>query len=161
MSYLGVNWVRLRCGAEVASRRLLPTPPPPPQSWYATQDLTAWKRKKEKAGREVWKLSSRGEDDDSPIAVLALCALGCWGVVVATLEPAERAALGAMLEPRAALLLLGWLVLAGGLGWLARAAYLRWVAASARLAEEARVLLAADVQREIEPAGSEIGRAHV
>ena len=90
----------------------------------------------------------------APGAVLALWALGGWGLFMATLEPAERAALGAMLEPRAALLLLGWLVLSGALGWLARAAYLRWVAASARLAEEARVLLATDVQREIEPAGS-------
>ncbi|HOY37536.1 MAG TPA: exonuclease domain-containing protein [Piscinibacter sp.] len=90
----------------------------------------------------------------APGAVLALWALGGWGLFTATLEPPERTALGAMLEPRAALLLLGWLVLSGGLGWLARAAYLRWVAASARLAEEARVLLAADVQREIEPAGS-------
>jgi DNA polymerase-3 subunit epsilon len=90
----------------------------------------------------------------APAAVLALWALGGWGLFTATLEPAERTALGAMLEPRAALLLLGWLVLSGVLGWLARAAYLRWVAASARLAEEARVLLAADVQREIEPAGS-------
>ena len=90
----------------------------------------------------------------APGAVLALWALGGWGLFTATLEPAERTALGAMLEPRAALLLLGWLVLSGVLGWLARAAYLRWVAASARLAEEARVLLAADVQREIEPAGS-------
>ncbi|QTN22428.1 DNA polymerase III subunit epsilon [Rhizobacter sp. AJA081-3] len=90
----------------------------------------------------------------APGAVLALWALGGWGLFTATLEPAERTALGAMLEPRGALLLLGWLVLSGVLGWLARAAYLRWVAASARLAEEARVLLAADVQREIAPEGS-------
>jgi DNA polymerase-3 subunit epsilon len=100
----------------------------------------------------------------APGAVLALWALGGWGLFMATLEPAERAALGAMLEPRAALLLLGWLVLSGALGWLARAAYLRWVAASARWPEEARVLLATDVQREIRPAGSArdagAGRGH-
>mgnify|MGYP000411487711 CR=1 FL=1 len=89
-----------------------------------------------------------------PGALLALCALGGGALIAGTLEPGERAALGAMLEPRAALLLLAWLVLAGVLGAFSRAAYLRWVAASARLAEEARVLLAADVQREIEPAGS-------
>jgi DNA polymerase-3 subunit epsilon len=95
----------------------------------------------------------------APGLVLALWALGGWAVFTATLEPPERAALGAMLEPRAALLLLGWLVLSGVLGWLAHAAYLRWVAAAGRLAEEARVLLAADVQREIEPQGSAETRA--
>ena len=88
-----------------------------------------------------------------PGAVLALCALGAGLLFAATLEAAERDALVAMLEPRGALLLLGWLVLAGGLGWLSREVYLRWVAAAARLAEEARVLLAADVEREIEPQG--------
>lgn len=89
-----------------------------------------------------------------PGAVLALWALGGGFLFAATLEPPERAALGAMLEPRAALLLLGWLVLSGALGALSRHAYLRWVAASARLAEEARVLLATDVQRVLEPQGS-------
>jgi DNA polymerase-3 subunit epsilon len=88
-----------------------------------------------------------------PGAVLALCAFGGGLLFAATLEAAERDALVAMLEPRGALLLLGWLVLAGGLGWLSREVYLRWVAAAARLAEEARVLLAADVEREIEPQG--------
>lgn len=90
----------------------------------------------------------------APGAVLALWALGGTALFAATLEPGERSALGAMLEPRAALLLLGWLLLSGVLGWLSRAAYLRWVAAAARLAEEGRVLLAADVEREIEPQGS-------
>ncbi|WP_428422102.1 exonuclease domain-containing protein [Methylibium sp.] len=95
----------------------------------------------------------------APGAVLALSALGGGLLFAATLEPAERAALGAMFEPRAALLLLGWLVLSGALGALSRSAYLRWVAAAARLAEEAGVLLAADVQREIEPQGSAETRA--
>jgi DNA polymerase-3 subunit epsilon len=94
-----------------------------------------------------------------PGVVLALWALGGGFLFAATLEPAERAALGAMLEPRAALLLLGWLVLSGGLGALARQAYLRWVAAAARLAEEAQVLLATDVQRELEAQGSAETRA--
>ncbi len=94
-----------------------------------------------------------------PGALLALWALGGAALFAATLEPAERRALGAMLEPRAALLLFGWLLLAGALGGLSRAAYLRWVAAAARLAEEARVLLAADVEREIEPQGSAETRA--
>ena len=94
-----------------------------------------------------------------PGAALALWALGGGLLFTATLEPAERAALGAMLEPRAALLLLGWLLLSGVLGWLAREAYLRWVAAPARLAEEARVLLAAEVQRELQPQGGTEVRA--
>ncbi len=94
-----------------------------------------------------------------PGTVLALWALGGGLLFAATLEPADRSALGAMLEPRAALLLLGWLVLSGALGWLSREAYQRWVAAPARLAEEARVLLAADVQRELEPQGGTEVRA--
>ena len=94
-----------------------------------------------------------------PGALLALWALGGAALFSATLEPPERTALAAMLEPRAALLLLGWLLLSGVLGWLARSAYLRWVAAAARLAEEAQVLLAADVQRQLEPAGSAETRA--
>lgn len=94
-----------------------------------------------------------------PGAVLALWALGGGLLFAATLEPAERAALGAMLEPRGALLLLGWLLLSGVLGWLSREAYQRWIAAPARLAEEARVQLAADVQRALEPRGGAEVRA--
>lgn len=85
----------------------------------------------------------------APGALLALAmALGLGGLA-ATLEPPERAALVAMLEPRAALLLLGWLLLSAALGALLRRAYVRWVASAARLAEEARILLTADVQREL------------
>ena len=90
----------------------------------------------------------------APGLVLALAALAGGGLFAATLEPAERAALAAMLEPRGALVLLGWLLLSGALGALTRSAYLRWVAASARLAEEARVLLATDAQRELSAHGS-------
>ena len=95
----------------------------------------------------------------APGLVLALAALIGGGLFVATLEPAERAALAAMLEPRAALLLLGWLLLSGALGALTRIVYVRWVAAAARLAEEAGVLLATDVQRELTPQGSTETRA--
>jgi DNA polymerase-3 subunit epsilon len=85
----------------------------------------------------------------APGLLLALIAvLGGLGFA-ATLEAAERAALGAMLEPRAALLLLGWLLLALALGALARQAYLRWVRAPARLAEEAAALLHGGVPREL------------
>ena len=95
----------------------------------------------------------------APGAVLALAALVGGGLFAATLVPTERAELAAMLEPRGALLLLGWLLLSGALGALARIAYLRWVAAAARLAEEAGVLLATDVQRELTPQGSSETRA--
>jgi DNA polymerase III subunit epsilon len=94
-----------------------------------------------------------------PGAVLALFGLGAAGMFAATLERADRSALGALLEPRVALLLLAWLVVSGALGLLARAAYLRWVAAAARLGEEASVLLATDARREIEPLGGAETRA--
>ncbi len=95
----------------------------------------------------------------APGAVLALAALVGGGLFAATLETGERAALAAMLEPRAALLLLAWLLLSGALGALTRSAYLRWVAAPARLAEEAGVLLATDVQRDLVAQGSAETRA--
>jgi DNA polymerase-3 subunit epsilon len=95
----------------------------------------------------------------APGAVLALCALAGGALFVATLEPGERVAFGTLLEPRGALLLLGWLVVSGALGALTRSAYLRWVAAAARLAEEARVLVATDAQHELAAQGSTETRA--
>ena len=80
----------------------------------------------------------------APAAVLAFVLLAGGGLLAATLEPSERTAVAAMLAPRGALLLFGWLIVSLGLGALARAAYLRWVAAAARLAEEAGALLAAE-----------------
>jgi DNA polymerase-3 subunit epsilon len=94
-----------------------------------------------------------------PGLLLALMAGGVGLLFAVTLEPAERAAFAAMLEPRGALLLLAWLLLSGACGALLRSAYLRWVASAARLAEQAGVLLAADAQHEIEPAGSAETRA--
>lgn len=89
----------------------------------------------------------------------ALAAIGGAGLAgfAATLDAPERAALAAMLEPRGALLLLAWLVLAGALGSLARRAYRRWVLAPERLAEQAQALLAADAGREL-PADPQSGR---
>jgi DNA polymerase-3 subunit epsilon len=95
----------------------------------------------------------------SPGVLLALTAASVGLLLAATLEPAERAAFAAMLESRGALLLLAWLLLSGATGALLRSAYLRWVASAARLAEQAGVLLAADAQCEIEPAGSAETRA--
>ena len=91
-----------------------------------------------------------------PGAVLALVSLLGGALFAATLEPTERAALGAMLEPRLALLLLAWLLLSGALGAVLRGAYLRWVAASARLAEEAQVLIGSELPRDLAaPASAE------
>jgi len=95
----------------------------------------------------------------APGLVLVVAALVGGGLVAATLEPPEREALASTLEPRAALLLLAWLLLSGGLGALTRQAYLRWVAASARLAEEAGVLLGTDMQRDLTLQGSAETRA--
>ena len=78
----------------------------------------------------------------APAALLAVIGLGLGAVFAATLTPAERSTLGAMLAPRAALLLLGWVVLAIALGALARRAYAVWVTAPARLAEAAQALAA-------------------
>jgi DNA polymerase-3 subunit epsilon len=82
-----------------------------------------------------------------PGALLLLVVAGGGGLVALTLEPAERTSLAAMLAPRGALLLFGFLVAAGVSGALLRAAYLRWVAGAARLAEEAAVLLGAESAR--------------
>jgi DNA polymerase-3 subunit epsilon len=95
----------------------------------------------------------------APGVVLALSALVAGSLFAATLDMAERAALMALVEPRAALLLLAWLLVSGALGALTRTAYLRWIGASARLAEEAGVLLATDAQRDIAPQGSAETRA--
>ena len=78
----------------------------------------------------------------APAALLAVIGLGLGAVFAATLTPAERSTLGAMLAPRATLLLLGWVVLAIALGALARRAYAVWVTAPARLAEAAQALAA-------------------
>jgi DNA polymerase III subunit epsilon len=95
----------------------------------------------------------------APGMVLALAALVGGGLFAATLEPAEREALAAMVEPRAALLLLAWLLLSGALGALTRLAYLRWVSGAARLAEEAGVLLANEMHRDLPARGSAETRA--
>ncbi len=94
-----------------------------------------------------------------PGTVLGLWVLLGWAAFAATLEPDERAALAAMTQSRVALILLGWLLLSGLLGWAARAAYLGWICTAGRLAEEGRVLLAADESRPIAPAGSAETRA--
>ena len=94
-----------------------------------------------------------------PGALLAAWSLVAAAILAATLEPAERSALAALLQPRLALVVMAWLVLAGALGYALRAAWLHWAGAPARLAEQATIALATDVQREIEPIGSAGTRA--
>jgi len=74
-----------------------------------------------------------------PAALLALAALMAWGIGMLAPDAEGRVALG----------LFAGLMLAAGAGALLRRAYLRSVRAAARLAEDARTLLAADVQREL------------
>lgn len=90
-----------------------------------------------------------------PGLVLAAWTGLALALVAATLAEAERAALGELLAPRAALLLLLGLVLAGGLGWGARLLYRDRVEAPARLLEAAQVLLAGEGPSEL-PAGGSI-----
>jgi DNA polymerase-3 subunit epsilon len=92
-----------------------------------------------------------------PAVALLLVVVGGGAVFALTLEPAERDAFAAMLAPRGALLLFGFVVAAGALGAGLRAAYLRWVAGAARLAEEATVLLGAEAARALPaPASAEL-----
>ena len=95
----------------------------------------------------------------APGALLALVGGAVFGAVAATLDPAERAALGAMLAPRGALFFLGWMLAAGALGAWSLRLYAQHVAAPARLAEAVQALSAASVQRELKPQGGAGARA--
>ncbi len=95
----------------------------------------------------------------APGAILALWTLAAGGLFAATLDAPERGALYALLEPRIALILMGWLMLSAALGVAARAAWLRWVAAPARLVEKAQIVLGADVKHDIAAEGSVENRA--
>lgn len=97
----------------------------------------------------------------APAALLALAAALVALLLAATLEPAERAALSALLAPRAALLLLALVVVALGAGVWLRWAWHRWGAAPGRVAELLQVLLAGAPGRELEPRGSAGSRALV
>ncbi|MFT3819155.1 MAG: 3'-5' exonuclease [Rubrivivax sp.] len=85
----------------------------------------------------------------APGLLLAVWTLAAGGALLATLEPAERQAVLALLQPRAALLLMMGLVAAIGLGLLLRRAWLAWGAAAGRLAEQAQALAAGDVDKEL------------
>jgi DNA polymerase III subunit epsilon len=82
-------------------------------------------------------------------AVLAAFLLGGGALVWSTLTPAARDAVTGALGPGAPLLLMAALLVVLGAGAAVRPLYRRWVAAPARLLEQAQVLLATDVQREL------------
>ena len=84
-----------------------------------------------------------------PGVVLAAMLAVVAGVLAATLSPAERSALWALLESRIALVFMLWLVAAIAAGTVCRSAWLRFGAAPGRLAEDLQVLLATDAQREL------------
>ena len=94
-----------------------------------------------------------------PGALLALALVGVAALLLATVEPAQRAELEALVAPRIGLVIMLWFFAALGLGVAASKAWQRWAAAPGRIAEEVQVLLKSGVDREIAPAGSRGSRA--
>lgn len=89
-----------------------------------------------------------------PGAVLLVWTALAFGLLVATLERGERATLLALVEPRAALVIMLAMLVAGALGFLGRYLVCERVEAPARLLEDAQVLLASDETRTVEARGS-------
>ena len=89
---------------------------------------------------------------------LALLAGASVALVWATLEPAERDAVVALLASRAMLLVMLWLVVFGAAAWAAGRGFERFVEAPHRLAEQAQVLLAGSAARELDVQGSAANR---
>ena len=86
----------------------------------------------------------------APALLLALGLSGTAGLIAATLEATERAALWPLVEPRIALVFMLWLVVSIVAGAAARRAWQRFAAAPGRLAEDLQVLLlASDGPREL------------
>jgi DNA polymerase-3 subunit epsilon len=94
-----------------------------------------------------------------PAAVLAGAFGAVAGVLMATLEPAERATLAALVEPRIALVLMLWFAfsLAGGVAL--HRAWKHFGMAPGRLAEQVQVLLQTDGAGELSAGGSAGSRA--
>ena len=90
---------------------------------------------------------------------LALLAGASVLIVGVTLEPAERAAIAALLAPRAMLAVMLWLAVFGVAAWGLSRAFERFVQAPARLHEQAQALLADAGAGPIEPHGSAANRA--
>ena len=82
-----------------------------------------------------------------------------WGLVWATLEPAERDLLAALLEPRVALVLMLAMAAFAGAAFVLRTLFEAFVAAPARLLENTRVALATDTRAALEGSASSGVRA--
>ena len=89
---------------------------------------------------------------------LALLAGGSVALVWATLEPAERDAVAALLASRAMLLVMLWLAVFGAAAWAASRGFERFFEAPHRLAEQAQVLLAGGAELELDVQGSAANR---
>jgi len=76
-----------------------------------------------------------------PAALLGAAYAGAAGLLVASMEPAERGALWALMEPRVALVVMLWFALSLAGGVALRWAWLHFGAAPGRLAEQVQVLL--------------------
>ena len=95
----------------------------------------------------------------APGALLAVVLAAAVALVAATLEPAERATLVALVEPRLALVVMLWFVVAIGAGVALHRAWLHFGAAPGRLGEDLQVLLKSGVDRELPATGSAGSRA--
>ncbi len=95
-----------------------------------------------------------------PAALFALLLAAAGGLLAATMDASERAALWTVVGPRMALLLMLWLVSALAAGLALRAAWLRFGAAPGRLAEAVQVLIHTDAPARLDSrAGSAGSRA--
>ena len=92
-------------------------------------------------------LATLGAAAAAALALLAVFAVGGGALVWSTLGPAERAQLAALLGDRAVLFGLSALAATGLAAAAGQGIYRRWIAPPAQLLEQARVLVATDVQR--------------
>jgi DNA polymerase-3 subunit epsilon len=95
----------------------------------------------------------------APAVLLAATLVGAAAMVAATLDPTERAALWALVEPRVALLVMLWFAASLAAGGALRWAWLNFGAAAGRLAEDVQVLLSTDARRPLGASGSAGSRA--
>ncbi len=95
----------------------------------------------------------------APGVLLALGGAGMAALLVSTLSPAEAAALWALVEPRLAVLVMGWLLCALAGGALMLQAWRYFGIAPSRLAEEVQVLVATDAPPRLQGTGSAGSRA--
>lgn len=87
----------------------------------------------------------------APALVLAAWGVGATAFVASTMESATREAFAQAIEPLAAPLVFGWLLLSLGGGMAVHKAWGRWVAPPARLAELTALVVRGDGAREIPP----------